>query len=239
MAHLASVGSHRINGVAALHTELLKADVLRDFHELWPEKFVNVTNGVTPRRFLALANPRPRRARHRGDRRRLAERPRAAAAPRAARGGRRLPGEVARGEARQQGGPRGGGRGPGRGRLRPGQPLRRPGEADPRVQAPAPERPARHRALAEAAAGAAGGGAAADGPLRRQGRPRLPDGEAHDQARPLRGRGGQRRPRDPRPPARGLRPRLQRQELHADLPGGGALASRSRPRARRPPAPAT
>jgi starch phosphorylase len=58
MAHLASVGSHRINGVAALHTELLKSDVLRDFHELWPEKFVNVTNGVTPRRFLALANPR-------------------------------------------------------------------------------------------------------------------------------------------------------------------------------------
>jgi starch phosphorylase len=58
MAHLASVGSHRINGVAALHTELLKSEVLRDFHELWPEKFVNVTNGVTPRRFLVLANPR-------------------------------------------------------------------------------------------------------------------------------------------------------------------------------------
>ena len=58
MANLASVGSHRINGVAALHTELLKRDVLRDFYELWPEKFVNVTNGVTPRRFLALANPR-------------------------------------------------------------------------------------------------------------------------------------------------------------------------------------
>jgi len=58
MAHLASVGSHRINGVAALHSELLKADLLRDFHDLWPEKFLNVTNGVTPRRFLALANPR-------------------------------------------------------------------------------------------------------------------------------------------------------------------------------------
>jgi starch phosphorylase len=58
MAHLASVGSHRINGVAALHTELLEKQVLRDFHELWPGKFVNVTNGVTPRRFLALANPR-------------------------------------------------------------------------------------------------------------------------------------------------------------------------------------
>jgi glycogen phosphorylase len=58
MAHLASVGSHRINGVAALHTQLLEAEVLRDFHLMWPEKFVNVTNGVTPRRFLALANPR-------------------------------------------------------------------------------------------------------------------------------------------------------------------------------------
>ncbi|HSB37405.1 MAG TPA: glycogen/starch/alpha-glucan family phosphorylase, partial [Thermoanaerobaculia bacterium] len=58
MAHLASVGSHHVNGVAALHTELLKADVLRDFHELWPEKFLNVTNGVTPRRFLGQSNPR-------------------------------------------------------------------------------------------------------------------------------------------------------------------------------------
>jgi starch phosphorylase len=51
------VGSRAINGVAALHTELLKATVLRDFHELWPEKFSNKTNGVTPRRFLVLANP--------------------------------------------------------------------------------------------------------------------------------------------------------------------------------------
>jgi glycogen phosphorylase len=58
MAHLACVGSHAINGVAALHSELLKTDVLRDFHELWPEKFQNKTNGVTPRRWLVLANPR-------------------------------------------------------------------------------------------------------------------------------------------------------------------------------------
>ena len=57
MANLASVGSHRINGVAALHTELLKTEVLRDFYELWPEKFINVTNGVTPRRWLAVSNP--------------------------------------------------------------------------------------------------------------------------------------------------------------------------------------
>jgi starch phosphorylase len=57
MAHLACIGSHSINGVAALHTELLKRDVLRDFYELWPLKFSNKTNGVTPRRWLALSNP--------------------------------------------------------------------------------------------------------------------------------------------------------------------------------------
>jgi starch phosphorylase len=57
MAYLACVGSQHINGVAALHTQLLKSDVLRDFYELWPEKFVNVTNGVTPRRWLAVSNP--------------------------------------------------------------------------------------------------------------------------------------------------------------------------------------
>ncbi len=57
MAHLATVGSHAINGVAALHTDLLKTSVLNDFYELWPQRFFNKTNGVTPRRFLALANP--------------------------------------------------------------------------------------------------------------------------------------------------------------------------------------
>jgi starch phosphorylase len=58
MAHLASVGSHAINGVAALHTELLKRTVLSDFHRVAPEKFLNVTNGVTPRRWIALCNPK-------------------------------------------------------------------------------------------------------------------------------------------------------------------------------------
>jgi glycogen phosphorylase len=57
MAHLACVGSHMINGVAQLHSELLKQTVLCDFAELWPKKFCNVTNGVTPRRFVALSNP--------------------------------------------------------------------------------------------------------------------------------------------------------------------------------------
>ncbi|MFA5859557.1 MAG: glycogen/starch/alpha-glucan phosphorylase [Elusimicrobiota bacterium] len=57
MANLASVGSYSINGVAKLHTELLKEDVLKDFYELWPEKFNNKTNGVTPRRWMVLSNP--------------------------------------------------------------------------------------------------------------------------------------------------------------------------------------
>jgi len=57
MAHLAVVGSHHTNGVAELHSRLLREHVLRDFAELWPERFTNVTNGVTPRRWLAVANP--------------------------------------------------------------------------------------------------------------------------------------------------------------------------------------
>ncbi|MBI2392140.1 MAG: glycogen/starch/alpha-glucan phosphorylase [Deltaproteobacteria bacterium] len=58
MANLAVVGSHSINGVAALHSELVRTELLRDFAELWPERFNNKTNGVTPRRWLLQANPR-------------------------------------------------------------------------------------------------------------------------------------------------------------------------------------
>jgi starch phosphorylase len=57
MAHLACVGSHAINGVAQLHSDLLKRDVLKDFYEMWPQKFSNKTNGVTPRRWMVLCNP--------------------------------------------------------------------------------------------------------------------------------------------------------------------------------------
>ena len=58
MAHLATVAGHKVNGVAALHSELLAEKVLVDFAQMWPEKFTNVTNGVTPRRFLRLSNPK-------------------------------------------------------------------------------------------------------------------------------------------------------------------------------------
>ena len=57
MAHLAIVGSQRVNGVSALHSDLLVQTIFSDFARLWPERFTNVTNGVTPRRWLAGANP--------------------------------------------------------------------------------------------------------------------------------------------------------------------------------------
>jgi len=57
MANLAIVGSHSVNGVSEMHTELVKSDLVPDFYQLWPEKFNNKTNGVTPRRWLLAANP--------------------------------------------------------------------------------------------------------------------------------------------------------------------------------------
>ena len=57
MAHLAIVGSHKVNGVAEIHTQLMKTTIFADFHRFWPDKIVNITNGVTPRRWLNQANP--------------------------------------------------------------------------------------------------------------------------------------------------------------------------------------
>ncbi|MHB8883354.1 MAG: glycogen/starch/alpha-glucan phosphorylase [Thermodesulfovibrionales bacterium] len=57
MAHLSIIGSHSVNGVSALHSDILKRGLFRDFHELWPERFNNKTNGITQRRWLKLCNP--------------------------------------------------------------------------------------------------------------------------------------------------------------------------------------
>ena len=58
MAHLATVGAHSVNGVAKMHSDLVTTQLLPDFYELWPERFNNKTNGVTPRRWLLHSNPR-------------------------------------------------------------------------------------------------------------------------------------------------------------------------------------
>lgn len=57
MAHLAILGSHKVNGVAAMHTDLLKSQLFPDFSEMYPSRFINMTNGVTPRRWLKVCNP--------------------------------------------------------------------------------------------------------------------------------------------------------------------------------------
>ena len=57
MAFLATVGGRAVNGVAAIHSEIIKTDIFQDFVKIFPDKFQNKTNGVTPRRWLAFCNP--------------------------------------------------------------------------------------------------------------------------------------------------------------------------------------
>ena len=196
MAHLAALGSHAINGVAELHTELLKTHVLRDFYDLTPEKFSNKTNGVTPRRWMVLCNPAPRgicstsRLGH-GWIHDLEKLRRLESMADDAE----LHSRVARHQAPQQGAP---------GRLRTRHPgllrrsrfhVRRAGEAAARVQAPAPEGAAHSDALQTHPAQPRRGNRASHLHLRRQGGAGLPHGQADHQAHPFRGRGGAWRPR--------------------------------------------
>ena len=75
MANLAIVGSHSTNGVAAIHSDLLRKTTVKDLAEIFPDRFSNKTNGVTPRRWLLLANPPLAQDDHQGDRQRLDHRP--------------------------------------------------------------------------------------------------------------------------------------------------------------------
>ena len=100
MANLAIVGSHSTNGVAAIHSDLLRTVTVKDLAELFPERFSNKTNGVTPRRWLLLANPALAGAITGRHRRGLDHRPRRAEAARAARRRRGLPRRRPQGQAR-------------------------------------------------------------------------------------------------------------------------------------------
>ena len=147
MSHLALVGSHAVNGVSALHTDLMRRTLFADFERLFPGRITNITNGITPRRWLNEANPRlaaliaSRTSCALGHRSRLPARPRAAGRR------RRLPAGVPRRQARQQGAVRRPGPPAPRPGHRPGVALRRADQAHPRVQAPAAEPARRDRAL--------------------------------------------------------------------------------------------
>ena len=219
MAHLATVGSHAVNGVAALHSELLKSSVLKDFYELWPQRFSNKTNGVTPRRFRGAGQPGTQRAARPHDRGRLAGRLEDASWARVLCRRRRVPPRVARGQARQQGAPC---------RLRAlehryraatGLVVRRPGQADSRVQASGSQRPAHHHAVSPAQAEPRPRDSAACVHLRRESRTRLFPGQAHHQADQRRRRNGEQRPGRQPVPKSGVRAQLQRADRTSDLPG--------------------
>ena len=173
MAHLASAGSHAINGVAALHTELLKQTVLRDFHAVAPEKFFNVTNGVTPRRWMALSNPGLSAliTRHIGEAW-IAdlEDELARIEPLAADSGFQR--EWQRASRREQADARRADQGADRHGGRSGVAVRRPGEAAARIQAAALERVVSGHALQPAETQRRHGDGAAHRDLRRQGRAR-------------------------------------------------------------------
>ena len=137
--------------MAAIHSELLRTTTVKDLAEMFPERFNNKTNGVTPRRWLLLANPALARRDHRRHRRRLDHRPRPAGEAQAARRRRRLPRRVSRGQARGQGRVRGLAPIELRAGGGPRQHLRLPGQAHPRIQAATAQRAADRGALQPAA----------------------------------------------------------------------------------------
>ena len=225
MAHLATVGTHAVNGVAALHSQLLKETVLRDFAELWPERFHNVTNGVTPRRFLVLSNPALAalldETLGQGWVTDLARLEGARGACRR----RRVSRTVARHQATQQRTARAAHSGTHRHRRRSRCAVRHPGQAHPRIQTPAFECIARDHALSAPARESEPGDRAALLRVRRQSRAGISPREADDPACD-RHRGGRELRSDRcRPDQSRVLPRFQRQARALHLSGGRSVGA--------------
>jgi starch phosphorylase len=218
MGHLAFVGSHKVNGVSALHTGLMRRTVFRELDGVLPGRIVNKTNGVTFRRWLHRANPRLTALLVEALGERVLREPEALEelAPHADDAGFR---DRFRAQRRRPSGARGPHRRAARGGGRSGRAVRRAGQAGARVQAPAPERAAhgraarRHPGAADARPGAGGEG------LRRQGGGGLPPGQAGHQAGARRGARRQRRPGGARAAEGGVPAGLQRQPRRGHHPG--------------------
>ena len=221
MAYLATVTATKVNGVAELHSQLLRDQVLPDFSQLWPEKFTNVTNGVTPRRFVRLANRNMSELVTETigegwvtdlDRLRELE-PYADDAV--------LPGRLPGGQGRQQGAAQRAAAGAGRPRAARRLDARRHGQAAARVQAADAEAAPHRRALRRHRVGAGGrrGRDTAHLRLRRQGGAGLPPGEGDHLPRQLGGHSRQRRPPGGRPALRRLPGELQRHPRREADPG--------------------
>ena len=182
MANLAIVGSHSTNGVAAIHSELLRTTTVRDLAETFPERFNNKTNGVTPRRWLKLCNPP------------LAKTITAAIGDfwvtdlgalkelRAARRRRRVSRGRPQGQTRRQGAACRVAQGPFGCHRRSRHDLRLPDQAHPRIQAAIAERAEDRGSLSAPPREPESLHAPADLHLRRQGSARLPTGQSHHQA---------------------------------------------------------
>ena len=182
MAYLCVLASHKVNGVSALHSELMVQTIFADFARLFPERFCNKTNGITPRRWLAQANQPLANADRRPDRPRLAPPPGRARRPARPRHRAGLQQCSASGQAAEQA-PAGRLHWPrARHQGRPREPVRRAGQAHARVQAPAAQRAARDHALPPDPGQPASQLGAAHGDLRGQGRLGLPHGQAGDPA---------------------------------------------------------
>jgi starch phosphorylase len=187
MANLAIVGSHSTNGVAAIHSQLLRSSTVKDLAEIFPERFSNKTNGVTPRRWLPAGQSRLGARHHEGDRRGLDDGFRPGREAETRRRRRRFPPGVLGDEARRQGAVRQLAERVFRSDDRSGQHFRLPGQAHPRVQAADAERAARGGPLQPAPDGFGRRHGAANLLFRGQGGARLSacqaDHQVHQQSR--------------------------------------------------------